>query len=220
MNSADAHLALAVIKLYHDYDYPGADREFRRALELNPSLPAARLHHGWCLCLFGRNQEALAQMKRGVEVDPLTPVYTAWVAWMYLILDDLDSTKAEADKALKIDPNLPAALYLTGCVYGSRKQYAEAIAVDQKLAAVDPNWRYALAEDYALSRRKDEALKLVADMEREDYARFSFFLFSVQTFLGNKEEAFRALQAAYDYRALDLPWVLQDESFPWRADPR
>jgi hypothetical protein len=96
----------------------------------------------------------------------------------------------------------------------------EACPAHQKLVAVRPGWKWGLAETYALAGRNDDALRLVAEMSREDYPRFSGFVVGVQTIPGNKEEALRALQATYEYRHPWVPWLLQDPTFPWRSDPR
>jgi len=219
-SSAQAHLALAAIKLYFDWDWTGAEKEFRRALELNPNLPEAHAHYGWYLQLFGRFEEGLAEGKRAAELDPLSPTYTAWVGWMYLNVHQDDKAIAEARKALDIDPNSVDALLVLGSAYAEKKMFEQAIAAHQKLRAVNPDWKLALAETYLAAGRKDDALKLVAETEREDYSKFSLDLFGIQTILGNREEAFRALDAAFEYHHIFLPWEMNDPESPWRSDPR
>lgn len=221
-SSSQAHLALAAIKLYHDWDWAGCEREFKRALELNPKLVEAHAHYGWYLHLFGRNEEALAELKKSVELDPLTPVYTAWVGWLYVNLGQPDKAIEETRKALELDPNLIDGLVVLGEAYAQKKSFEEAIAAHRKLAALNPDWKSELAGTYALAGRKQDALKLVAEMEREDYSKFGLDVFNTQTSLGNKEEAFRALDAAFEYRHIFLPWNmrLMDAEFPWRSDPR
>jgi serine/threonine-protein kinase len=218
--SPQAHLALGAVKLYYDWDWAGGEKEFRRALELNPNLPEAHAHYGWYLHLFGRIDEGLAEEKKAEELDPLSPVWTGWVGWMYLNLGEFDKAIGEARKALDMDPNSIDGLYVLGSAYGQKKMFAEAIATHQKLAAVNPAWKVGLAETYAAAGRKADALRLVAEMEREDYPKFGLWIFGIQTQLGNKEEAFRALEAAFAYHHEFLPWVMQDNTFPWRSDPR
>jgi TolB-like protein/Flp pilus assembly protein TadD len=219
-SSAQAHLALAAIKLYFDWDWTGAEKEFRRALELNPNLPEAHAHYCWYLQLFGRFEEGLAEEKRAVELDPLTSIYTAWVGWMYLTAHQDDKAIAEARKALELDPNSPDALYVLGGAYGDKRMFEQAIAAHKKLATVNPDWKFGLAETYALAGRKGDALKIVAEMEREDYSKFGWFIARIQTILGDKEETFRSLEAAYEYHHIWLPWEVQNNAFPWRSDPR
>jgi pentatricopeptide repeat protein len=216
--SAQAHLALAAIKTYHDWDWGGAEREFLRALELNPNLVEAHAHYGWYLHLFNRNEEALAELRKAQELDPLTPIYTAWVAWLCLNLGDLENAAMEADKALDIDPNQPDALLVLSSVHAGSGEFEEAIAIGQRLAAVNLDWRFVLAQAYARAGRTDEALQLVTDMEREDYPKFGIWISGIQTVLGNKNEALRALEKAFDFRHIFLPWKMRDS--PWRDDPR
>ena len=221
-NSAQAHLALAVIKLYFDWDWTGADKEFKRALELNPNLPEAHAHYGWYFQLFGRFEEGLAEGKKAVELDPLTSVYTAWVGWMYLNAHQDDKAISEARKALELDPDSPDALLVLGAAYGEKNMFEQAIAAHQKMAAVNPDYKLTLAETYLGAGRKDDALKLVAETEREDYQKFGLDLFEIQTTLGNKQEALRALDAAFEYHHIFLPWEMNDPDIlksTWGSDP-
>ena len=215
-----AHLALAAVKLYFEWDWVGTEREFRRALELNPNLPEAHAHYGWYLLLFGRIEEGLSEEKRAEELDPLSPIYAAWVGWYYLIQGQSDKAIEEARKALEIDPTLIDGLYVLGSAYGQKRMFAEAIATHQKLAAVNSEWKVGLAETYAAAGRRDETFKLLGEMEKEDYPKFGYWIARIQRVLGNKEEAFRALAAAFEYHHIFLPWMMIDETFPWRSDPR
>jgi TolB-like protein len=217
-NLAQAHLALAAIKTYYDWDWGGAEREFKRALELNPNLPEAHAHYSWYLHLFGRIDEGLAEAKRAAELDPLTPVFTAWVGWMYANLGENDKAIEWARKALELDPDATDGLYVLECAFEGKKMFEQAIATGKKLAAVNPDWQFGLAESYAAAGRKGEALKLVAEMEREDYPKFGLWLCEIQTILGNKEEALRALAGAFEYHHIFLPWAMLDS--PWKSDPR
>jgi TolB-like protein len=217
-NLAQAHLALAAIETYYDWDWGGAEREFKRALELNPNLPEAHAHYSWYLHLFGRIDEGLAEAKRAAELDPLTPVFTAWVGWMYANLGENDQAVEWARKALELDPNDTDGLYVLECAFEGKRMFEQAIATGKKLAAVNPDWKFGLAESYAAAGRKGEALKLVAEMEREDYRKFGLWLCEIQTILGNKEEALRALAGAFEYHHIFLPWVMLDSR--WKSDPR
>jgi TolB-like protein/Tfp pilus assembly protein PilF len=219
-NSAEAHLGLATVKLYFDYDWAGAEKEFRRALEINPSLADAHAHYGWYLHLFGRNDEALAEGKKAEEVAPLSAIHAALMGWMYGEVGQPDKAIEEARKALDLDPNSPDGLYVLSSVYADKGMFQEAIPITQKLAEINGDWKYAPAEVYAKAGRKADSLRLVSELEREGYAKNAFFLARIQTTLGNKEETFRALKAAYGYRHMFLPWVINDPTFPWRDDPR
>jgi tetratricopeptide (TPR) repeat protein len=144
-------------------------------------------------------------------------MYTAWVGWLQLNLGDLDAAIPEANKALEIDPDQIDALYVLGSALAYERETEEAISVDQRLAAVNSDWRFGLAESYAIAGRRQEALEMVANMEREDFPKFGIWVYGIQTILGNKDEALRALDAAFEYHHIFLPWVMRDPT--WKDDP-
>lgn len=212
-------MALAAVKLYFDYDWPGAEREFRRALELNPNLADAHLHYSAYQLLFGRDEAGLAEAKRAVELDPLSPLDRSWLGWVYWGTGQPDKAVEEERQTLEIDPNFPDALYVLGSVYADKGMFEQAITVHKKLATVNPDWRFGLAETYVKAKREGDALKILADLERENYPKHSMYIAWVQITLGNKEETFRALEAAYKFRHIFLPFALSPTA-PWGSDPR
>ncbi|MHC4330442.1 MAG: protein kinase domain-containing protein, partial [Planctomycetota bacterium] len=133
---AEAHAALAEVKLYFDWDWAGAEQAFRRALELNPNLAEAHAHYAWYLVLFGRLDEALAEMKRARELDPLAPIYSAWLGQQYGFVGQYEEAIDNARKSLELNPDFPMGLYVLGCVYAAKGMYKEAIAAHQKAGAV------------------------------------------------------------------------------------
>ncbi len=136
---------------------------------------------------------------------------------------DGDNDKAIdwARKALELDPNDADALCVLGRGLNGKGVFDQAIEVGKKLAVVNPDWKFVLAESYLGAGRRPEALRLVAEMEREDFPKFGIFLLRLQTTLGNREEAFRALDAAFQYHHVFLPWSVHNAYwFPWPDDPR
>ncbi|HEX6999299.1 MAG TPA: tetratricopeptide repeat protein [Gammaproteobacteria bacterium] len=86
----EACAALADVKLYYEWDLPGAERAFQRALELNPGLAMSHYHYAWYLALIGRLDEAIAEHTRARDLDPLTPLHSAWLGSLYLYRGDYD----------------------------------------------------------------------------------------------------------------------------------
>ena len=223
--TAEMYLALGMIKLYSDWDYAGAEKDLRRAMELNPSLGEAHRDYSWYLFLIGRRDEALAEMKRAQEVEPLTPLFAADRGWLYWLVGQYDEAIEEVRKALELDPNFAYGLYVLGGVYAEKGMYAEAIAAHQKAGAVDPDWRWGLARTYAQAGRKDEARRILAKFLEEKPkptgAWAGWFLAAIYGALGEKDEAFRWLEACYKERHSWMPWIGKDVSFkPLRSDPR
>ena len=217
---AEAHGALAEIKLYRDWDWPGAERAFRRALELNPSLAPAHAHYAWYLNLFGRQEQALAEMKRAQEVDPLTPLWAAWQGDLNWTVGEYDKALPHYKKALELDPGFPWAFLMMGLVHAGKGMYEEAVAEHRKAVAANPEWRWALATTFALAGRKAEARKLAAELEDENKPAHSFGLVVVYAALADKDKAFRWAEAAYRHRHPFTPWISTAAVFKPLQDDR
>jgi TolB-like protein/Tfp pilus assembly protein PilF len=222
---AETYLALGMTKLYWDWDYAGAEKDLRRAMELNPSIGEAHRDYAWYLFLIGHRDEALAEMKRAQEVEPLTPLFYADRGWQYWWAGQIDKAIEEARKSLELDPNFNEGLYVLGVMHAEKGMYAEALAEHKKLATVDPGWRWGLARTYAQAGRKDEARRILAKFLGEkpkptgEWA--GWFLAEIYIALGDKDEAFRWLEAAYKERHSFLPWLADNPLYaPLRGDPR
>jgi serine/threonine-protein kinase len=216
----EAHASLGMIKLYYEWDWEGAEEAFQRVLELNPSEANTHYHYSWYLILFGRVEEAIEEHKRSKELSPLNPRNTAWLGELYRYEDRYEEAIDEARSALELDPDYPIGWYVLGNVYADMGMYEEAIATHQKLAEVAPPFRYLLGCTYALAGRKEEARKILAEMEKEEptpwNARCLVYLYIA---LGDNDKAFQWL--AYEHPAFSLPWVrVSPHAEPLRDDPR
>ncbi len=214
------HSAMAVIKLYHEWDWDGAEQAFQRALELNPSEAMAHYHYAWYLALFGRVDEAIVEHKRAKELDPLNPLHTAWLGWLYLWKGQEEEALEEARKSLELNPDFDIGFYMLGLVYAEKGVYEEAIAAHQELTKIAPLWRFALGCTYAQAGRRDEARKILTELEKEETTPFGAWgLAYLYTALGEKDDAFRWL--AYEKPHAFFPWLRVSPHFePLRSDPR
>jgi TolB-like protein/Tfp pilus assembly protein PilF/predicted Ser/Thr protein kinase len=216
----DGHVALAIIKFYHEWDWDGAEEALLRALELNPSLSETHYHYSWYLVVFGRWDEAIVEHKLAQEQDPLNPRNTAWLGGLYWYMGRYDEAIEEARKSLELNPDYDIGFFILGAAYAEKGMYEEAIAIHQKLAAVDPEWRYALGRTYALAGQRDKALKILAELKKEEATPFGAWgLAILYTALGEKDEAFRWLN--YEHPHAWFPAVRVDPEFkPLWDDPR
>lgn len=218
---AETQEALAEIKLYSAWDFAGAEQDLRRALELNPSLPDAHAHYAWYLQLAGRIDDALAEMRRAQEVDPLNPLWPAWLGWQYWEAGQLDEAIGEARKSLELNPDFPWGLYVLGAAYAQKGMYEEAMAAHEKAGAVSPAVRWPLGHTYALAGRKHEARKVAAELEKKPTPMNAWGLAEIYTALGEKDQAFRWLEAGFKLRFSWMPWIGIERPFePLRSDPR
>jgi serine/threonine protein kinase/tetratricopeptide (TPR) repeat protein len=216
---AEVHAALAEIKLYSDWDWPGAERSFLRALELNPNLAPAHAHYAWYLNLFGRQDEALAEMKLAQQADPLTALWTAWLGDLHWSVGEHDRAIEELKRSLEIDPNLAWAFYTLGFAYTMKGMYDEAIAANERAVAVNPEWGWVRAYANAAAGRSADARRLAADLEKRPVPD-ALNLSLIYATLGEKESAFRWLDAAYQARHPFVPWYVVHLLDPLRDDPR
>ena len=158
-------------------------------------------------------------MKRAQELDPLMPAWTGWLGALYMYQGRHEEAIAEARKALEMLPRFPVGLYVLGESYKAQGNYEEAIAVHEQAAEISPAWRWPLGHTYAVAGRRDEALKIAAELEKED--RFALGLAEVYVALDRKDDAFRCLETSIEYRHNWVPWL---EVFPnlkpLRDDPR
>ncbi|MDH5629846.1 MAG: winged helix-turn-helix domain-containing protein [Gammaproteobacteria bacterium] len=207
-NLADAYAALAECTLYSDWDWPNVEINFTNALSLNPSLAATRAHYSWALILFQKYDEALMQMKQAIELDPLTPLWPAWHGWQYWELGKYGEAIYHARKSLEIEDNFPVGLYVLGGALAACGRYDEAIQAHKKAAEISPFWDIGLAEDYALSGDKNNALKELAKMEKAPSVWDTFYIARAYIGLGDKDNAFKWLYKAYNEPHHPyIPWI-------------
>ena len=218
----EAHAALAQIKLYGDWDWEAAEQAFQRALKLNPNLAQTRAHYSFYLLLFGRTDEASAEMRRVQEVDPLTPLWPAWQGWQYWWTGQYDEAIDEARKSLELYPDFPVGLYVLGSVYAEKGMYEEAIKAHQRAGVLSRDWKSGLGRTYAMAGRQDEARLVLAELEADPTTWDTWFIAQIYAVLGEKDEAFRWLKAAFEPPHHPyLPWFRHSPAFkPLHDDPR
>jgi TolB-like protein/tetratricopeptide (TPR) repeat protein len=216
-----ARAALAQVNLYHEWDWEGAEREFQRANELNPSMAMNHYHQAWYFALFDRMDEAIAAHKRAQALDPLTPVHTAFLGTLYSMVGRHDEAIAEARRSLDLNPsNAPAALLALGDALLQAGRVDEAIETHQRLASAVAPGRGVLGHTYAASGRAAEAQRIADELESEPPGPWNaFWLASIHAALGNPDRALDWL--AYEPSHAWLPWV---RNLSWfrslRGDPR
>ena len=116
---ADAHAAMAEVKLYYEWDWSGAERLFRRANELNPNLAQNHYHYAWFLALHHRIAEAIVEHERARDLDPMTPANTAWLGMVYAIDKRYDAAIAAAQKGIEMNPRSGVAWQVLGYTYSA-----------------------------------------------------------------------------------------------------
>jgi TolB-like protein/DNA-binding winged helix-turn-helix (wHTH) protein/Flp pilus assembly protein TadD len=220
----EAHTSLAFSLDLFDWDWESADREFRRAIELNPGYATAHQWYAWHLIVLGRNGEALAEMRKAQNLDPLSLIISADMADALLITRRYDESIQQSRKTLDMDPNFAVAHYQLGQAFVQRHMYNEAIAELQKaieLSGGNPTCTSNLAYAYAVSGRRKEALKKLNELKKLSNHGFSNAseIALIYTGLDEKDQAMTWLERAYEERF--NPSILQRPAFdPLRSDRR
>jgi TolB-like protein/Tfp pilus assembly protein PilF len=224
---AEAHTTLALAIWYYDFDFSQANREFQRAIELNPNYATGHQQYGNnTLSALGRFDDAIAEGKRAVELDPLSLVINADLGMNYCYARRYDEAIAQLRKTLEMDPGYYYAHVNLGQVLAAKRAFDEAIGEYQKARALndDPFVLGLLGNAYASSGNKTEALKILDQLKEVSRQRYvSMFSFAiVYLALGDKQEALRWLEQSYQDRAgADIGWIRVDSLLdPLRDDPR
>ena len=135
-NLAEAHASMGVIKHAYDWDFAGAEVEFKRAIDLNPNYSLARLWYAQHLAHLGKREESFDEARRARELDPLSLVIWAESGWVYYIAGEHDQAVTLLNKALEIDPDFPRALYILAITLGEKGKIDEQAAVFRKMTAL------------------------------------------------------------------------------------
>ena len=221
---AEAHASLASVLCTYVWDWPASQREFRKAVDLNPGLSATRYFYSRCLAGHGRVDEALEQARVGVRLDPLNPQIASALVGAYLAAGRLDSAAALAERAVRQDPTHTAARYWLATALVARGEHARAQAVlaqmrpgdlESPLLASMSGIVAGLAGDAAAG---DRALRLLTRRP----AANAFFIAQVYAARGDTDRSLEWLARAAEERSDGL--VVFARVFPWlqplRADPR
>lgn len=223
-NLAEAHAAAGSVRMYWYLDYAGAEREFRRSLELNPRYKDVLIGYGYLLQCQGRFDESEVLRKRYMDFDPKDPTAHWGLANNYLTARRYDDALKEIRLTLALAPNHRQATIGLIRVYCATGRVADAIALARQLVARDPNPESETYLGYALamSGQKREAAEILRDLEKRAAHEHisSFFRAVLQISLGNHDAAFALLEKALQDREWALRVKTEPILDPIRSDPR
>jgi tetratricopeptide (TPR) repeat protein len=220
----EAHNSLAFCLDGFDWDFPAAEKEFQRAIELNPGYATAHHWYAWHLSLLGRHDEAIVEMKKAENLDPLSLIINADLAELLFLAHSYDESIRQSRKTIEMDPNFALAHNQLGQAYLQKQMRDEAITELEKavqLSAGSPTCLANLARAYAASGKKSEAAKLLTDLKKRSSPGYSHAseIAVVYAALGDKNQAMTWLEKGYEERF--NPGVLLRPGFdPLRSDPR
>jgi serine/threonine protein kinase len=222
-NLAEAHLALAMVKIYDDRDIIGAGQSYRRALELNPDLPLALYHYAWFQLLLGNYEEGPRLLKRAIEVEPFSHIYPLQLAFMYYFLDEFDKTIEYAQKSLAWEPDDFHTLFVLGAGYAGKSMYDKAIAVQKRSVDLAPYFEYGLAHTYAISGYKEDALKIASKLKKRNDIWDTLGLAIIYSAIGDADKMFYWLDQADLRGHVWIMWIGRPSDIyfgAFKEDPR
>ena len=220
---AEAHVLKAHLKEF-DFDWPGAEEEYKRALDLNPNSVRAHETYGWYLEMVGRLDEAMVHAKRALDLNPLG----LDINWDMGVLLDFsrqnDRAIEQFQKIIKMDPSWPPAHAGLMQAYQEKGMYEEAIAEWKNAKALGrPGAEAGLAYAYALAGKRDEAQKILDELKEASKQRYvtPFAFALIYMGLGDKDQAFEWFNKTVDEDPYRIAFIKTNPRFDsLRSDPR
>ena len=218
----EAHTTLAFVRMYYEWDWENADKEFKRALELNPSSARAHAWYSIYLTLMGQTDDALRESNLALSLDPLSVVTRADAGLTFYFTRKYDYAIEQYEKTLQMDPSFAVAYLPLGGAYEQKHMYTKAIELFSQASMFSAGHPIAVAglgHCYALSGKTDYArsmlevlLQDLGETEDRSYWVGPYWIAVVYAGLGEKENAMEWLERAYDERDGSLVFMNVDPS--------
>lgn len=223
---AEAHASLGIVHLRYDWDWLAAEKECKRAVEINAGSARSQEFYGWYLAAMGRFEEAIEKEKRALELDPISPEVSTLLGHVLYLARRHDQAVEQLHKAIELDPNYWFAHLVLGLALQQQGKLPEAI--DEFKSArreerVSPETMGALGQAYAAAGESDKAVKVLEELEKwsKHYYVSPFHRGRIYAALGRKDQAFAWFETAYEERSFYLSWFkVEPELDPLRSDPR
>jgi serine/threonine-protein kinase len=221
----EAHAAMGIVLTAYDWDWPRAEAEFKRAIELNQDYATAHNHYGWYLSLVGRFDDAIRELKQAQQLDPFSLEANSNLGLAYCRAHRYNEAIDQLSRTIDMEPTFWMPHTFLGWTFMANGRYAEAIAELNKAKQFDNNNMIlgSLGEAYALSGNKVAAQKMLDELG--DLSKHHFVsphsIALVYAGLGERDLAFQWLEKAYGDRTEFLGWIKVDQRLDGlRSDPR
>jgi len=222
----ESHVELGADITFTDFDWASAEREFRRAIELDPGYAPAHEYYSWLLIAIGRNSEALEESRRAEALDPTSAEISSMTGWWLYQTRQYDKAAAQFKKCLDLDPSYPVCHVVLAQTREQQGRFDDAIAEAKKVTDADPksHWPAAVAaRAYALSGRRTDAQRMLSELlalsKQSHVSRYS--LATVYAALGDKNRALDYLEQSFAERSFFFDFIRSEpEMDSLRAEPR
>jgi serine/threonine-protein kinase len=227
---AEAQMSLAMVKSFYEWDWSGAEKEYERAIELNPNYARAHANHAYYLMVVNEKgwfEKAMAEFKRALELDPASLSINANLGWFYTTAGLHDQAIAQLHKTLEMDPSYSRAHLLLGVAYSFNGMHEQAIDESKqlvKLLGSGPTGKSVLGYVYARAGKRKEAMEILRELdelcEKNAYCEYDGMA-SIHASLRNKNRAFELIEKAIERKD---PQITEIKACPYynnlRSDPR
>lgn len=223
---AEAHLSLGYAFLFYDWNWTRAEREFRRAIDLNPTYAMTYQSLGTFLTAMGRFEEAVAKMNRALELDPVSPLISTTAGFPHYFAGDYDKAIERYLAALDIDPNFGLVHTSLGDAYLEKGMLDEAIAEFEKAVPIlgrTPAMLSSLASALAMSNQVEEAREILNELVETGKRHYvsAALTARIHLALGDKDSAVEDLRRGLDERSSRMVFLkVQPYWLPLHSDPR
>ena len=224
--NAEAHVVLAIENQWYEWDWAAAEREFKRAIELDPNNGDAHGYYSWFLPSMGRNDQAVEEARRLLQMDPLATGGNGNLGSVFVFAHQWDKAIEQLRYAIDLDPNYWFDFCFLGRAYEQKGKLPEAIDTFKRGLALEGNtelWS-GLGHAYAVEGNKADAQKTLDHLKGLSTQRYvaPYNVAVIYAGLGEKDEAFNWLNRAYDDRSYTLAVYLNTDSRldNLRSDPR
>jgi len=221
---ADAHYALAVVSTWANWDWPAAEREFRRAIQLNPGFADAHAYYAHLLNLLRRPDEAMVEARRSLELDPFNGLFQALYGVDLIFARRFDEAIAHLDAALVTNPTDPVSLAVLISAHHHKREYRQALEALSRYASavgyseVTTFLAQTTADaDYGATMRK--AADTLAARSRKTFV-LPWDVASWYAYAGDRDQCLKWLERAYEGRDPNLPYLWFPDFDFVRSDPR
>jgi len=223
---AHAHTALATVRFYGDWNWADADREYQRALQLNPGDAEAHRMYSVFLAAMGRADEAWTQILAAQQLDPLYNDSNTTAGWDAYCARRYDQALEQCRRGLELAPNSDTAHACLSYAYLGKGQYPQALDESMKawtLSGKETVWKALLGRIYAQQGDKAEAQRILAQLLKQSHENYvpPYFITVSYASLGDRDNAFRWLERTYTERDPYLAGIRVDPAVdPLRSDAR
>ncbi|HKW57829.1 MAG TPA: protein kinase [Candidatus Acidoferrum sp.] len=221
----EAHTSLGVVKEHFEWDWPGSEKEFRRAIELNPNEANAHHWFGEYLTNMGKFDEGLRETRKAAEIDPLSRLINTTIGWQLYVTGENGQAVEQLHKVLDIDPKFAPARRLLESVYAQMGKQKEAVAEREKMLSLAGGSELAasLEEDFAKSGYRGVLQSWVeglTEVSKHGHVP-SYGIGEAYMRMGDKEKAIQWLQQSYEDHDTELVSLGVEPVFtPIRSDAR